>query len=201
MGLNYWEVLQSKKGELNLLQRRLAESEIERKQLENKKETATQALEIVNSVLLETQMQVKGFVEEVVTTALQAVFGLEYSFEIEYEIKRNQSEACPYLVKEGQRFDVQSQCGGGVADVIGFALRMALFALATPSPEPVLILDEPGKHLSHDRQEVFAEMLRQVAEMFGVQMLVVSHSEDIINVAEKSFRVMQTQGVTKVEEV
>ncbi len=164
--------------------------------------TANSALDICNVVLMATQNEVKTFIEEIVTLALQAVFGEEYGFEIEYDIKRNKSEAKFGLTKYGQKFeDMEEECGGGVVDVISFALRIALWALTNPTPSPIMILDEPGKHISMNQQEVFAEMLSKVSKMFGMQMIVVSHSDDIINVCDRAFQVKQIKDVSQVEEI
>lgn len=161
--------------------------------------TAESARKIVNEVMLSTQNQVKEFIENITTTALQVVFGNKYSFVIDYEIKRNNSEASIYIVHDGLKLSMD-EVGGGVLDIVAIGLRLALWSISKHI-QPILILDEPGKHVSQDKQGVFAEMLKKISEMFNLQIIVISHTDAIINIADRSFEVVQTNGVSKVEEL
>ncbi|KKN89679.1 hypothetical protein LCGC14_0235250 [marine sediment metagenome] len=155
------------------------------------------ARDIVNSVLVLTQEKVCTFVEDVVSLALSVVYGDEYKFELEFDVKRNQSEATPWILKDGDRFSPREEVGGGVLDVTSLSLRFAFWSLMVPKPAPVFILDEPGRFLSRDKQGQFGRMLKELSEMLGVQIIMVSHSTDIIEQADKAYEVVQENGVSK----
>lgn len=158
-----------------------------------------EAREVVNNVMLATQITIKDFIEEVVSLGLKTVFGDDYGFVIEYEIKRNKSEAKPFVTKGGEQFDPKDECGGGVIDVAALGLRMALWALAEDKPEPVLVLDEPGRFVSKDRIDKFGAMLKEFSAMFGVQIIMVTHMDSLAQLADASFVVTQTNGISNVE--
>ena len=169
--------------------------------LEEDVEGLKDAREIVNNVMCLTQNEVKGFIEEVVSLALSSVFGKGFSFEIEYSIKRNQSEAVLWIIEDGIRNKPDFDVGGGVNDVASFALRLAFYALLDKKPSPIFVLDEPSKHLSSDKQILFGQMLNEISELLGVQILIVSHSPDIVDVVDKSYRIIKEKGISRVEEV
>jgi DNA repair exonuclease SbcCD ATPase subunit len=159
------------------------------------------AREVVNTVLVLTQEKVKGFVEEVVSLALSVVYGDEYGFELEFGIKRNQSECTPWIIKGKDRLCPKTDVGGGVCDIASFALRMAIWALTTPKPANVFILDEPGRFLSQDKQPLFGQMVKEISELLGVQIILVSHSSSIIDCADKAYEVSQKKGISEVKEI
>lgn len=164
-------------------------------------ELAEAARDVVTAVMLVTQGQVKTFIEETVTLALATVYGSEYALEIEYKVRRNQSEAALWIRKGEDRFNPRDEIGGGVVDIASLALRLALYALTIPRPDPVLILDEPARFLSTDKQPLFGQMLRQVAEYLGVQIIIVSHSAEIIEAADRAYEIDQRRGISTARKV
>jgi DNA repair exonuclease SbcCD ATPase subunit len=157
------------------------------------------ARDVVNTVLLATQLRVKEYVEDIVTAALVVVYGDRYGFELEYQIKRNQSEATPWVLKMGERVSPKEEVGGGVCDVCAFAMRLALWSLQTPRPASVFILDEPGRFISVDKQPLFGQMLKMLAEMMGIQIVMVSHADPLIDTADRAWRVTQAADISHVE--
>jgi DNA repair exonuclease SbcCD ATPase subunit len=72
---------------------------------------------------------------------------------LNYEVKRNQSEATIDLLKFDYEtgIDPFEEDGGGLAIVLGFTLRMAVWALQTNKTLPLMILDEPFKFLDKEK--------------------------------------------------
>ena len=160
-----------------------------------------QARDVVSEVLLLTQARVKGFLEDVATSALKTVYGDEYGFKLDYKIKQNQTKITPMITKGEDQFSVREEVGGGVLDVLSLALRFAVFSILRPRPLPVMVLDEPGKFVSRDRQSAFGQMLRDMSERLNVQTILVSHSDDIIDQADKAFLVEQNDGISTVHDL
>ena len=160
------------------------------------------ARDVCNAVLLLTQTKVKGLVEDVVTLALSTVFGDDYGFELEYQLKRGQSEAVPWILKGGERYSPREEVGGGVLDITSLAMRLALWSLTTPRPAPLFVLDEPAGNLSRDLGEAFGRMLKEVSDKLGIQILIVTHNSDIIGLADKAYEVRQDdKGISRISEV
>jgi len=158
-----------------------------------------EARDVVNTVLLVTQEQVKTHVENIASLALNIVYGDDYSFELEYEVKRNQTEITPWIVHLGERCSPRDSVGGGVVDVCSLALRLAMWSLMEPQPTPVFILDEPGRFISRDKQPLFGQMLNRLCEILSIQILMVSHAGCIMNQSDVAYEVTQESGVSRVE--
>jgi len=136
-----------------------------------------------------TQKQVKEFIEELVSLALQSVFGIEYYFVLEAHNRRGQAELEPIILWHQARLSPRGETGGGVVDVASFALRLVLWALSAKRSRPVFILDEPFKFVSKDMTDAVATMLKSVAELLGIQIIMVSHDDGLIAAADKSWTV------------
>jgi len=163
--------------------------------------TLKQAREVITSAMILSQTKIKDYIEEVVSLGLNTVFGEAYKFCVDYDIRRNQSEAELYMTKDGERCDFDDDLGGGVLDVAAFGLRMALWALMSPKPNNSLILDEPAKWISKDKLELFGILLNKVSELFGIQIIMVTHDETLIEYADRIFFVTQNNGVSAIEQM
>lgn len=110
-----------------------------------------------------------------VSRALHIVFEERYEFRIRFVERRKQTEAELELLLDGVAVDPMTATGGGVVDIIAFALRLACLRLSRPSAEPILILDEPFKFVSRDRLPFVKKMLEELSQEAGIQILMVTH--------------------------
>jgi DNA repair exonuclease SbcCD ATPase subunit len=159
--------------------------------LEEKEKLVNQLQQVrayVQLVAERTQKKIEFQINNMVTTALIAVFPNPYEFNLKFEKSRNITEAFPTLIKNENKGKPEDMAGGGVLDVVSLALRAARWSLK-PSRR-VLILDEPGKNLSRNLQSRFAEMLHMISEKLGIQIIISTHIPEII---EKSDRVFETK--------
>lgn len=195
----YRDFLVRKQTELEIIKKDLDVAIKERGAGEKILANTERARDIINDVVILTQERVKGLIEEVVTLALSAVYGNDYEFGIEYQIKRNQHEATLWLVKDGDRFSLKDEVGGGVCDICSFALRLIMWAISPQRTSPVFIFDEPGRFLSRDLQPLFGQMIKQVSSLLGVQIIMVSHSPDLIEASDRAYEVTQVKGISTVQ--
>jgi predicted ATPase len=84
----------------------------------------------------------------------------------------------------------------------GFLQWLSVFALATDPEIDVLLLDEPDAHLHSSLQEQLLDSLRTIADATGKQILVATHSSEILRNAEPAdiFQVRSGGGKYLVEE-
>lgn len=136
------------------------------------------AQEIIQHVAQDIQARVFGTIADVVTHCLKSVFGDTYRFIVDFQRKRNRTEAELYLEKDGERFDPLSATGGGIVDVASFALRLVSILLAAGRTRRILILDEPFKFLSAEYRERARDMLEAVANEMGFQIIMVTHIDE-----------------------
>lgn len=187
-----------------LVQKRLLEEKkIELSDLLNKTKRKAAALslaqDIMNEVGVLAQSEIKDVIEHLVSQALQFTHGPNYSFEIENRISRNQPETYMYVVIDGQRNSLKDELGGSVVDVVCFALRVVFWAIQVPRTEPVLLLDEPFKN--GGKQEALCQMIRYLADLLGIQFVIVTYDNRIIDIADACYYVSQVKGVSVVEKV
>lgn len=169
------------------------------KKSSRRKRNIEEALLIVQEVAKQTQQELEYNISSIVSTALAAVFDDPYEFKIEFIIRRGKTEADMYFIKAGERIDPLSASGGGAVDIASFALRIALWNLLKGGISNTIVLDEPFRFVSKDLQPKAGEMLKMLSSKLGIQFLIVTHSEDIIESADKVFEVkIDSKGVSVV---
>ena len=87
-----------------------------------------------------------------------------------------------YLARDGKTYsNVTRNVGGGVVDVIAFALRIALWKLKTPQTRNTIILDEPFKHLRGKKeQQRSGLLLRELSNKLGIQFIIITPKNSVI---------------------
>jgi DNA repair exonuclease SbcCD ATPase subunit len=153
---------------------------------------------LIQQTAKETQQKLKYHIEDIVNTALDSCFPGEYDFNVSFEIKRGRTEAELFLLKEGERMDPMIASGGGVVDIISFALRLSAWALS--KTDNVIILDEPFKFLSVNLRPLAGEILKQLSEKMKLQIIMVTHDNEMINIANRIFEVKIKHGKSLVVE-
>lgn len=152
---------------------------------------ALKAREIISKVAVETQKNFEVQISSIVSMALTAVFPDPYEFLLRFETRRNQTEADILLVKNGEEVDPEDSVGGGVMDIVSFALRVAVVILR--QKRQTIILDEPFKHLSADLQGKASEMLLMLSKELSIQFIIVSHEDGIVECADRIFSISNGQ--------
>ena len=143
----------------------------------------------------QARQQLKIFIEETVTRALQvAGFPGQPRFKV-LLTERAGSPAAEWRVLElredGSEMEtsVEDSHGGGLTDVVSLALRLALLQRSRPKPAPLIILDEPAKHVSAEYAPNVAFFLKEFCAATGVQAIMVTHNETLADMADTAVHV------------
>ena len=184
----------------------LSEQMTEAEQRKKKAEGQLAQFDLVQILLQHTsdfaRRQAKRRIEEIVTSALSVVFGKDYAFRVEIEVKGNQPVAEYYLESEGvvtQLKPPDYDRGGGVADVVSLALKLAIAELS--GVKGTLFLDEVGKHVSMEFAPNVAYFLKEYSEKFGRQIVLITHNEHLAEIGDISLGVTQKRGQSTVSVV
>ena len=148
------------------------------------------------------RQQAKSRIEEIVTSALTVVFGKDYKFRLSLEVRSSRPEVDYWLESEGivtQLKPPDYDRGGGVADVVSLALRLAVTELS--EVRGPVFLDEVGKHVSAEYAPNVAYFLKEYSEKFGRQMILITHNEALAEIGEVSLTVSQTNGKSVVKAI
>ena len=145
----------------------------------------------------------KQAIEQACTRGLQTVHGPGYSLAIKINenTQRPSAEFKILSPTEGgvEENDVMEDRGGGVLDVVSLLSRMAYLEMQSDPPnQGPLLLDEPGKQVSLDNTPALANVMKQIAKEYNRQLIVITHNEDLANLADKAFKVQLVQGKSRV---
>lgn len=195
------ERLQTAKGALAAAQAETRRLKREKKASEEARDAAQASLAITSSardLLVRAadlkRSEITARIEAITTKALHAVLGkTDYTFAFKWEEKRGTMEAAPILrgtTEDGEPYesDIIDSHGGGIVDVVAFTLRYVMARL-TPDLLPVIVFDEPFRHVASAHMEGVARMLRLLCKKTGWRMLICTHQEKLIQAADRVYRV------------
>lgn len=161
-------------------------------------ETMNQNLEKVIVILTQaattSRDNARAHFEKIITDALQFV---SQSKDYEFVIKELTGRA-----KASYEFYIKStvngiECiqkpedanGGGFVDIISVAAKYAYLEIFNDPKimSGTLLYDEPGKMISEQMSVKFAEYIKFLGNHYGRQTIMVTHNDNLSNVADKTF--------------
>lgn len=154
----------------------------------------------------ESREQLKKKIEETVTAALQAIFNddrMEFRIDIRSINGKPAAEWSVVSMYGDTKVSAnpEDSRGGGVTDIVSLALRLAMLELARPKPQGAIFLDEVGKHVSAEFAPNVAAFLKQYAAKTGRQIILITHQAALAEVADVSYQVSQTDGISEVSAI
>lgn len=175
----------SKKVNVLAVQRQIAKDSLEKNQLKIQNLIhSLQNHEIASAILLsvakKTQQALAYRLSNLVSTCLSSVFDEPYTFEVSYVEKRGKTEVSWHLTRGGMSLDdPMLSTGGGVVDIVSFALRVACLSISTSPLRRVLILDEPF-HFVHGRESQLkvGELVNRLSKELSINFIFVVNLED-----------------------
>jgi len=192
-----WEAnLNKAEGRLDLLKEQKEEIASDEEKETERLENLQVARSLIQKAAQLTQERLSVHISDLVSLALRSVFEEPYEFQATFENRRNTIECDLNFVKDGNEYKPLDSCGYGAADVASFALRIAYWSLG--ETRPVLIWDEPFRQLSKKKQPMAAEMVKRLSKELGLQIIIITHSEELAECADKVFKVSISKGVSKV---
>lgn len=142
--------------------------------------------------------------EDLLTQALQSTFGKNVAFKVEMGVSRDRPDASFKIVSaEGETVhegEPVSTDGGGLVDVLSIGLRLLLMESAQPRIDGPLLLDEPFKQLSKGYMPACGAFLLSLCRDFERQVILVTHEQELAELADKSFLVTMEKGISIVTE-
>lgn len=182
-------------------QKELDEKKVLLEKNKNKIKLLEEAQVFLQKVAQSTQEKLKFQIEDIVNLALEAVFPNEYEFQILFNISRGKTEAELVFMdkRTGKQIDPTEASGGGVVDVVCFALRIACYALHQ-NTDNVIILDEPMKFVSKDLISRTGDILKILSEKLNLQIIMVTHIPEFIDIADRVFTVKKNEdGISEIK--
>jgi len=144
--------------------------------------------------------EIKTKIDKVITKGLKAIFPDEsFESQIDFEIKRGQAVAEPKLVTGEMKTDIVDADSGGVANVVGFLYQLLILAQRKPRQRQIIIADEPFKNLSKEYLEPTGAFIRMLSERLGIQIVLITHQDELKDIGDKVYRFSKVNERTLVE--
>lgn len=148
----------------------------------------------------DTQNQITYHINDIVTAGIQAVFGENVTFHVNFSTSRGRSEADMYVMEGDHKINLMNGDGYSLADTVSFCLKFALWALEHPSTNNVLIFDEPFKNLSAEYWESAGEMIKIISKELHIQIIMTTHNNVIGDTcADRNIKVKKKGEYSTVE--
>lgn len=131
--------------------------------------------------------------ERLANYGLEKIFGPGLRLKIDQSIQRNRVHNNIMVERlfgsEWVSLDIMKEDAGGVVDVVSFLMRVLVMLLMVPRPRRFLALDESMKHLSSDLRPAAAQLMRDLCDQLGVQIILVTHGEEFVEQADKVYHI------------
>jgi DNA repair exonuclease SbcCD ATPase subunit len=192
---------QEMSGRRDLLRDQLKKAQENESWLSERLDKSTKARALIQHAAQITQQNLEYHISHLISLALAAVWTDPYNFKVNFVKRRNKTECDLKLERNGEELDPVFASGGGVCDVVAFALQIA-FLTMNKSNRKVFITDEPFSFLhSPTLQKNCSEMVKTISEKTGIQIIMVSDQSNIIDYSDKEIRAELVKGETKMKEV
>ena len=172
------------------IQDRMSETDVEIRLLKKELNNTEKCMFLLEYLSKMNQEKIVSLFEGVVSKGLKDLFDDSYEFKI-LQKSRGSSSAAEFQI-ECSKFPGFSEIimchGKSIQDVIAIILRLILVKLDNRSRK-IVILDEPTSGLEIERQKLASKFLKEVSEKFGIQIIIVTHSEELALCADKEVRI------------
>ena len=131
-----------------------------------------------------------------------------YELKLNFSLRRNRVETDVKFTRRGMEIDPMSGSAGGAVHIGGLAMRASIHFITRPRRRDVLLLDEPLSALKgNDMPKRGSELIKEISNLkndkgqkIGPQIIMVSHSKELIESADKVFSVEAINGISEVKE-
>jgi len=164
---------------------------------QKQQKTIVDARSVVQEAVRATQKSLQLTISKVVTTLLSSITDDPYEFGVDFVDKRNSVECDLSFKRNGKDLSILDSCGHGCADLASLGLKISYRELKKEL-RPVLILDEPFRQLQKSSHAFVASALKEISKKANLQFLIFTHEKELINHADKAFKVSLKKGVSDV---
>ena len=140
-------------------------------QAKTRTEELGKAIDVLYNFNIWLNEQAKTRLESITNEALKLVFPDKSMI---FHVIANQT-------KKGVTYELNIETeGGGVLDIIQTCLRITYLLRLKNRQRQFILFDEPFKNLDSERVNTAIEWLNRVSEVFGIQMLIITHIPSLI---------------------
>lgn len=173
----------------------LEKRQARKQELAEELETVLKSQVLIQTVASEVQSQLEVKISSIVNLGLSVLFP-EYTFKLQFVPARGKTEVRFVFLNGEDEVDIMEQNGGGLVDVATFLLRLAVYAISSTDNE--IVFDEPFKYVSKTLRPRIAELLHTLSEQMKLQMIYVTHVEELSDMSDKKILIKKINGVSEI---
>ena len=188
-------------GEAQSINAHKKETEANIESLKSTIETLGKVAFVLHSLANAVQEKFLNGIENLVSEGLSAVFEEPIKFKITPTVRNKQVNLdFTILNEDGTETDLMDARGGGLVCLTGVLLRIIMARLMASKVRQVIVLDEPLGMLSSGYQPQAGELLKRLATELNMQLIMVTHNPEIIEHADKVYKLQRTaEGVKAID--
>jgi DNA repair exonuclease SbcCD ATPase subunit len=156
--------------------------------------------EILNNSIKIIHQKFKHEIETIITRAIKQVFNRDLSLKLIYEEKRNGIDTRIVVEENGEELEPKDDLGGSILDIISISFRIIMWQMSSNKARNTFILDEPFKWTGK-LSLVTGLILKELSKKFEFQVILVTHDENLIFIADKIFKVDHVNGISKIKTI
>lgn len=160
----------------------------------------TNTREVLNEAIQTIHAKFKDKIEATVTSACNQIFGRNLELELQYQEKSNRIESKIIIKEDGTELSPKDDLGGSIIDIISFMFRIVLWHMSSPRTRNVFIFDEPFKFCGKFTP-LAAAIVKELSSVLNFQVIMITHDDNLIEVADKVFKVEHSRGVSRVKQI
>lgn len=146
------------------------------------------------------RQQIKGHVEEIVSQALNIVYGGAHKFIIDLVVRSNRPEVDYYLHDGATLVKLEKpdyNQGGGKVNIITIALRLGIDELVGDTGP--LLMDEVGPNVDGEAAINLGYFLKEYSAKFDRQIILITHNDALKEIGEVGLTVTKKNGEAQVK--
>lgn len=177
----------------------LRKSKRQIKKLNKKFKDHEKARIVITEIARVTQNEIKERIEKLVTLSIKSVFDdRDFSFKMRFERKNNRLYAIPIVMEHGEEYDPEEDMGGGLIDIISLSSEIVLWHMEDPRKRNIIIIDEPFR-FTGELVTKAGYMLKYISEKLDLQILMISHEDELINFCDRVYKVQRKGLISSVK--
>lgn len=153
---------------------------------------------------LEESLEQRKYIEEIVSSGLSEVFGVDHQFVLEpvYGVDGSLKGLKPRLKEAGGEFDDPlTSFGAGAQSIASICFKISILLLSTGTAK-VLIMDEPLANVNTSLQDRFKAFIENISKETGLQIIMITHMDQpfgkVFSVEKEK---KKSKRISKVKEV
>lgn len=177
------KLISQNQGQYSLLKQQYESALAKQSALNYQKDLYLKAVELLTAVQGVTRDKIKSEFETLVSFIMQFVTEKDYQFQLEFN-KRGNLQELDFRIKTPNNqdaLDMLDSCGGGIIDLVSFALRIVLMETSIPKTKGFILMDEALKHLSSNYMERIPALLEELSKKLNRQFIIISHEQELID--------------------